>query len=130
MSGNVNNILDGYGHRAVAESIRILKTLEKHGKGVEDLLKYEEDNRQERKEKVAITNENRKTARRKPSSRERRRRGIPPSMAPGQAEIIPGARCVCGGVLYSEALCSRQARKEKCIRIATCVECNTEVKIR
>ncbi len=131
MNGNVKNTLDGYGLKAVSEAIRILAVIEKNGLKIDALLAYEKEEKKERKRRILSAARRNRPTRREIKRASRKRRAENPILSPGQSEILLGAKCEqCDGKLHSEALCSKTARKEKCIRIATCVECSKEVKIR
>jgi hypothetical protein len=138
MNEHANTIIDGYGYTACIQAVKIIALAEKSGIKPEDLLREAEIARTDRAMEVQNNHmegrrESRKgrTAEKNMTARDRQKaRAEFPFMKPGEGIFMKKLKCECGGFFYIEALCGKTAAKEKCIRIATCVECNAEVKIR
>jgi hypothetical protein len=133
--------------KELRQAEQIIREMRDHNIKDDDLFSHNiEETKRVREQATLNAREERKG--RTGSSRRERRENISPGkrrsgesidtfrkkeklfLAPGEGEIVYGLKCVCGGDIYIEALCSKTAIKNKCVRIGYCVECNTEVKIR
>jgi hypothetical protein len=107
--------LAGFSAKDKRTAARIWRVLDGHGLTLADLERHNEQ---------AATHPAPGTT--KPVNRPQ----PPPYMRPGEIATAIGLKCVCGGTFYIEALCSKNAAKLNCIRLALCDSCGFEVKIR
>jgi hypothetical protein len=105
--------LDGFSAKDIRTAARIIRTMDESKLTLADLERHNEQER----EKPAQP--------KKPG-----KPPAPPYMQPGEISPAIGLKCVCGGTFYIEALCSKNAAKLNCIRLALCDSCGFEVKIR
>lgn len=109
--------LDAFSRKDLRTVERVVRLLNANNYTVDDLAKFNES---------APKVNNQPKQKRKPTKPAK-----PPGfiLAPGESEIV-SLFCGCGSEMVVEALCSVQAVKKECIRIANCTLCGNEVKIR
>ncbi|MCK4787661.1 MAG: hypothetical protein KAV87_28155 [Desulfobacteraceae bacterium] len=138
----IKDILDIFSPHECLSAICLLKELDRKGGSFSDLLGEEGALRRARKHHARATYPKRleaavkygkferKAAAEKAEASSAQRPAKIPFLKPGEGEIVQDLKCSCGEEMYIEALCAKTAIKNKCVRIAYCVECSKEVKIR